>query len=320
MLKLGVVGVGYLGRFHAEKLAGIPGIELVGIADIKQDRADAVASKFGVKAFYDHRDMLGWVDAVSVAVPTGAHLQVASTFLSEGVHVMLEKPITKTLEEADCLIALTEENGAILQVGHLERFNPAMLAASPFTGEPLFIEATRINLFPDRGTDVDVVLDLMIHDIDITLSLVGAMPNIVQAVGVPVVTGRVDIANARLEFENGCVANLTASRISDKSLRKIRIFQKDAYLSIDYGERQVKVVRREKSDSSTRPETIVEDLEVGPGDSLELELKAFAHAITTKSNPLVSGEDGRMALVVATQIMAEIEARADKWPELLKEA
>ena len=319
MLKLGVVGVGYLGRFHAEKLAAMPGIELVGIADIKQDRADAVASKFGVKAFYDHRDMLGQVDAVSVVVPTEAHFQVASTFLSEGVHVMLEKPITKTLEEADSLIVLTEENGSILQVGHLERFNPAMLAASPFTGEPLFIEATRINFFPDRGTDVDVVLDLMIHDIDITLSLVGAMPNLVQAIGVPVVTGRVDIANARLEFENGCVANLTASRISDKSLRKIRIFQKDAYLSIDYGERQVKVVRREKSESSARPETIAEELEVGPGDSLESELKAFAHAITTESKPLVSGEDGRRALVVATQIMAEIEARTNKWPELLTE-
>jgi predicted dehydrogenase len=319
MLKLGVVGVGYLGRFHAEKLAAIPGVELVGVADIKPERADEVASRFGVKSFYDYRDMLGKIDAVSIAVPTKDHFLVASLFLSEGVHVMLEKPITRTLEEADALIALNEGNGTILQVGHLERFNPAMLAAMPYTGTPLFIEATRINLFPDRGTDVDVVLDLMIHDIDITLSLVGAMPSSVQAIGVPVVTEQVDIANARLEFENGCVANLTASRISNKSLRKIRVFQKDAYLSIDYGERQVNVIRREKPDSSSRPETVVEDLKVGPGDSLEAELKAFAHAINTKSNPLVSGADGRKALAVAAEIMAEINARTKKWPEFLTE-
>ncbi|MBW1708673.1 MAG: Gfo/Idh/MocA family oxidoreductase [Deltaproteobacteria bacterium] len=319
VIKVGVAGVGYLGRYHAEKYKAIPGVDLVGVADVEPERAEAVAANLGVKPFFDSQELIGRVDAISVVVPTKYHYEVARPFLKQGVHVMLEKPITRTLEEADSLIELAEKNNLVLQVGHLERFNPAFKTVSSMIDTPLFIEASRISSFPERGTDVDVVLDLMIHDLDIVLNLVGNRPVSVQAVGAPVVTNHVDIANARLEFDSGCVANLTASRISDKTLRKSRIFQKDAYFSIDYGERQVMVARRSAEGPSGKPETTTQELTVPSGDSLEDELRSFINSVANRSAPLVSGEDGRRALALALQIMTKINDRLKNWPEIAVE-
>lgn len=314
MIRTAVIGVGHLGRFHAEKYKKIENSDLVGVADISKRRALAVAENLNVPAFFDFRELLDKVDAVSIAVPTQDHYAVAREFLEAGVHVLLEKPVTRTLEEADGLIALSEKKGLILQVGHLERFNPAMTAVAAKTGKPLFIEANRISPFPERSTDVDVVLDLMIHDIDITLNLVGEeAPKWVHAVGVPVVTPKIDIANARLEFEGGCVANLTASRISAKSQRKIRIFQADAYLSIDFGLHEAVVARRTPPDDSGLPGIEAEQITVESDDALEHEIRSFLEAVGRKSNPLVSGRDGRRALAVALRIMADIKARQGDW-------
>ncbi len=313
MLRTAVIGVGHLGRFHAEKYKLIEGVELVGVADISRRRADALAESLGVKAFYNFEDLIGLVDAVNVVVPTQDHFAVASRFLAAGVHVLVEKPITRTIEEADGLIALARDKGLVLQVGLLERFNPAMVAAGPMLGQPLFVEANRISPFPERSTDVDVVLDLMIHDLDILLNLTGEEPSSVQAVGVQVVSQRVDIANARLEFPGGCVANLTASRISAKSMRKIRVFQRDAYLSIDCGLKQVNVVRRLPSPDSGLPMLQGEELEVSRTDALEEEIRSFVRAVQTGGKPAVSGEEGRLALDVALRIMGDIKARQGDW-------
>jgi predicted dehydrogenase len=313
MIRVGVVGVGHLGRFHAEKYKMIEQAELVGVCDISKRRAETVAGKLGVTAFHDYRELLPMVEAVSVVVPTQDHYAVARSFMEAGVHVLLEKPVTRTLEEADALIELAHEKNLVFQVGHLERFNPAMIAAGPLLGEPLFIEANRISPFPDRGTDVDVVLDLMIHDIDLTLMLVGQEPKWISAVGVPVVTPRVDIANARLEFESGCVANLNASRISIKKQRKIRVFQRDSYLSIDCGEREVNLVRRMPPGSSGLPELKAEQPPVHDSDALEQEIRSFLSSVANGSEPVVTGADGRRALAVALRIMAEIKARQGDW-------
>jgi len=313
VLKVGVIGVGHLGRYHADKYKVLPGADLIGVADISRRRAEVKAAELGVRAFYDHRDMIGLVDAVNVVVPTQDHFTVARDFIEAGVHVLVEKPMTRTLEEADGMIALADKHKVVLQVGHVERFNPAITAASSVIGRPLFIEANRINPFPQRGTDVDVVLDLMIHDIDISLMLVREEPESVRAVGVPVVSSKVDIANARLEFPGGCVANLTASRISDKSLRKIRIFQRDAYLSVDYAQRQVNVIRQVPRDPAGLPGVQAEALSIPQTDALEEEIKAFVKAVNENGLPAVSGQDGRRALAVALRIMAEVTARQGDW-------
>jgi len=312
-LKVGVIGVGHLGRYHADKYKALPGVDLIGVADISRRRAEAKSAELGVRAFYDHREMIGLVDAVSVVVPTQEHFTVARNFIEAGVHVLVEKPMTRTLEEADTMIALADKHKVVLQVGHVERFNPAITAASAVIGRPLFIEANRINPFPQRGTDVDVVLDLMIHDIDISLMLVREEPESVRAVGVPVVSSKVDIANARLEFPGGCVANLTASRISDKSLRKIRVFQRDAYLSVDYAQRQVNLIRQVPRDSAGLPGVQAEALPIPQADALEEEIKAFVRAVNDNSPPAVTGQDGRRALAVALRIMAEVTARQGDW-------
>jgi len=243
-LRIGVVGVGHLGQFHAEKYARMEGVELVGIADIIADRAHDVANRLGTKAFTDYKDLIEKVDAASIVVPTDLHFPASHDFLEARVDLLIEKPITETLDDADTLIQLADSKGLIIQVGHLERFNPAILALSEVIDRPLFIESDRLSGFGERGTEVDVVLDLMIHDIDIILSLVKSPIKSIHAVGVPVVTPRVDIANARLIFENGCVANVTASRISMKSMRKIRFFQKDTYVSVDYASHDVTIPER----------------------------------------------------------------------------
>jgi predicted dehydrogenase len=229
-LRVGVIGVGYLGQFHAEKYARMSDVELVGIVDIDKSRAQAVAGKVNTKSFINHKALFGIVDAVSIAAPTPAHFEIAKDFLQHNIDILIEKPITETTEDADALIRLSESRNLIIQVGHLERFNPAIVALKDIVKKPMFIESHRLSIFKGRCTDVSVVLDLMIHDIDLILNFVGSKIVGIHASGVPVVSEHVDIANARLEFESGCVANVTASRISTKDERKIRLFQKEKLL------------------------------------------------------------------------------------------
>ncbi len=298
-LRAGVIGVGYLGRFHAMKWAGLPGARLVGVADLDVGRAQAVAQEVGCGAHADYRELLRDVDAVSVAVPTELHYPVVRDCLAAGVHVLVEKPITSGVTEADALIALAREKGRVLQVGHLERFNPAWLATLPRIQAPRFIEAHRLAPFKPRGIDVSVVLDLMIHDLDLILSVVPSPVTEVRASGTSVLTEGIDIGNARIEFADGCVANLTASRVSAGSLRKMRLFLKDRYLSVDFGTRQASAARR--SPDPQQP-ILVEEIPVTPGDALEREIAAFAAAVRQGGPVPVSGEDGRRALALALEI------------------
>jgi len=307
-LRIGVVGVGHLGQFHAEKYARMEGVELVGIADIIADRAHDVANRLGTKAFTDYKDLIEKVDAASIVVPTDLHFPASHDFLEAKVDLLIEKPITETLDDADTLIQLADSKGLIIQVGHLERFNPAVLALSEVIDRPLFIESDRLSGFGERGTEVDVVLDLMIHDIDIILSLVKSPIKSIHAVGVPVVTPRVDIANARLIFENGCVANVTASRISMKSMRKIRFFQKDTYVSVDYASHDVTIIQKDgKGTKLPVPGMSMNRSKFENADSLDAELKAFVQSVRTRQPPLVTGSDGRNALQVAIDIVRQIE-------------
>lgn len=298
-LRAAVIGVGYLGRFHAQKYAALEGVELVGVADTDPARVAAVGAEVHAPAVADYRALLGQADLVSVAVPTERHYEVVRECLESGAHVLVEKPLTQTVAEAEALIALAQSRNRLLQVGHLERFNPAWLALRPRIHTPLFIEAHRLAPFKPRGTDVSVVLDLMIHDLDLILSVVASPVREVRASGVPVLTDGVDIGNARIEFENGCVANITASRVSAGTLRKMRIFQKDEYLSIDFGERRLSAARRQED-----PERPIasEHVEVPPGDALMSEVRAFVEAVRNQAPAPVSGEDGRRALALALEI------------------
>ena len=313
MLKAAVIGVGHLGRFHAEKYAIIENVELVGVVDIDMQRAESIASALGVPPHKTLDEVIGRIDVASVVVPTRDHYEVSRALLDKGIHVLVEKPVTRSLEEAESLIELADRRGLVLQVGHMERFNPAMTAAAPHVGRPLFIESSRIIPFPDRNADVDVVLDLMIHDIDITLHLIGGEPKWVHAVGVPVLTPRIDMASARLEFESGCVANLTASRASVKSERKFRIFQHDSYISIDFGLKKVGFAHRIPPEDSGLPDIRIQDLDVTSHDALEYEIRSFLNAVESGDSPVVSGEDGRRALAVALRINSDIQARQGAW-------
>lgn len=296
-LRVAVVGVGYLGRFHAQKHAALEGVELVGVADADPRRAAEVGSEVGAPAYADYRELLGRVDLVSVAVPTEKHHAVARDFLEAGAHVLVEKPITQTLEQADALIALARARSRLLQVGHLERFNPAWLALKPRIETPLFIEAHRLAPFKPRSTDVNVALDMMIHDLDLILSFVESPVAEVRASGAPVLTDGVDIGNARIAFANGCVANITASRVSTGTMRKMRIFQKDEYLSIDFQACRVSTCRK------TAGGTIVsEEVAIPPGDALMSEIQAFVAAVANGGPVPVTGEDGRRALALALEI------------------
>lgn len=299
VLHAAVVGVGYLGRFHAQKYAVLEGVKLVGVADADPARAATVGAEVHAPVIADYRDLLGKVDLVSVVVPTVAHFEVVKAFIESGAHVLVEKPITQTVAEAEELVALAKKLNKLLQVGHLERFNPAWLALRPRIKSPLFIEAHRLAPFKPRSTDVSVVLDLMIHDVDLILSVVGSPVREVRASGVPVLTEGVDIGNARIEFENGCVANLTASRVSANTLRKMRLFQKDEYLAIDFGEHRLSAARRQED--AERPIT-AEHVEVPPGDALMSEVHAFVDAVRNGAPAPVSGEDGKRALALALEI------------------
>lgn len=310
VIRTAVVGVGYLGKFHAQKYAALESSDLIGVADNNSDNANAVASELGVTAFGDYRELFDKVDAVSIVTPTTLHHKIALEFLSRGIHVLVEKPITVTPEEAEELIQAAEKNQCILQVGHLERFNAAILDLDTVLDNPRFIEAHRLAPYKPRATDVDVVLDLMIHDIDIILATVRSELINIDVSGTKVLSNATDIANARLTFANGCVANVTASRISLKSERKMRIFQPDAYLSIDFQNRIFSYHR--KGDGEMFPgvpdinstENIYED-----GDALQTEIAAFIECVKTGEKPLVSGEDGLRALETATRITELLEAQ-----------
>jgi len=302
-IRTAVVGVGYLGQFHAEKYAMLPNSELVAVVDLDRERAAEVAGKVGTRACADYREIIGQVDAVSVAVPTRFHYEVARAFLEKGVHVLLEKPITTTLAEAEELIRIAEEKKAVLQVGHLERFNPVILALDGVVRNPGFIESLRIAPFKPRGTDVNVVLDLMIHDIDIIQHIVGSKVKQINSIGAPVFTQEEDIANARLQFENGCVANVTASRISMKSERRMRIFQPDAYINVDFQNKKIAVFRKGEGEMFPGvPDVKIEEQSFDQTDALKSEIEAFLDAIATGKPPVVSGEDGRQALETALKI------------------
>jgi len=251
-IRAAVVGVGYLGQFHAQKYAKMENVELVGVVDTDIERAHEIASALSSRAYSNYRDLFGKVDAVSIVVPTSAHFEVSRAFLEHNIDLLIEKPITTTIEEADALIGISESRGLLVQVGHLERYNPAVVALKDIIKNPIFIESHRLSIFKSRATDVSVVLDLMIHDIDIILNFVKSEQKHIHATGMPVVTANVDIANARLEFRNGCVANITASRISMKDERKIRIFQRDAYISIDFANHEATIVHRTALDVMSR--------------------------------------------------------------------
>jgi predicted dehydrogenase len=306
-LRVAVIGVGHLGRHHARILSGLPGASLVGVVDAKPDRAAEIAAACGSRAFTDCRDLIGQVDAVSIAVPTEAHLDTALAFLERGIPVLVEKPIARSVEEADRLIAAADARDTVLAVGHTERFNPAVAAASPHLHDPRFIEVHRLGTFPERSLDIDVVFDLMIHDLDIVLSLVGADVASIEAVGVPVLTGRVDIANARLRFENGCIANITASRISRERVRKIRFFQPDAYVSIDYAAQEVEMYRLVRG-AGVRPGIEGGKLDVLREEPLARELSDFLGAVREHRQPLVTGRDGRRALALAARVTERMAA------------
>ncbi|MDY0390608.1 Gfo/Idh/MocA family protein [Desulfobulbus oligotrophicus] len=319
IIKVGVIGVGYLGRFHAQKYAAMEGVELIGVADTDGGRAALVADECGTRPFTDYRALLPLVDAVSIVVPTTLHHQVGKVCLQAGIDVMMEKPITTTVAEADDLIRIARAGERILQVGHLERFNPAVMAMQPLLTHPLFIEAHRIAVFKERGTDVDVVLDLMIHDIDIVLSIVQAPIVSILTAGAPVVTRFTDIANARLIFANGCTANITVSRISLDNMRRMRIFQPGQYLSVDFGKKEIMTVRLKPGTKGSPPAPEISKVNFAEQDALEMELHSFVQHVRDRTQPTVSGEAGRRALDIALQVVSQIRMNREQVEQILME-
>jgi predicted dehydrogenase len=295
-VRVGVIGVGYLGQHHARIYSEIEEAELIAVVDIDQKKADTFAAKYGCEAYYDFRDVLNKVDVLSVVTPTTTHHDIALDCLKAGKDILIEKPITANIKEADELIRESEKMGCIIQVGHLERYNPAVLAASEMFKEPMFIESERFSPFLGRGTDVDVTLDLMIHDIDIILSLITLPVKEIRAVGAEVLTGKIDVAKAWLEFENGCIALATVSRLSPDKLRRLKVFQKDSYISIDYQNSEIKrYFRNEKGISVevTKPEK---------KEPLKEELRDFLQCVKERRRPKVSAVEARNALKVVLQI------------------
>jgi len=306
-LRVGVIGAGYLGKFHAEKYARMDNVDLVGVVDKNRSLAENVAANYNTRAYIDHKELLGKVDAASIVVSTPAHYAVSKDFLENDVDLLIEKPMTVTLEEADELIRIAESRGLIIQVGHLERFNPAVVALRDIVKNPMFIESHRLSIYHSRGTDVSVVLDLMIHDIDIMLNFVRSDIKTIHAAGIPVISEHVDIANARLEFENGCIANVTASRISTKNERKVRLFQKDAYISVDFANCKITVIDKAgEGGTGLIPGMGIKQLSFANTDALEDELVSFVKAVKRREVPEVTGQMGRNALKIALSIMEQI--------------
>ena len=307
-IRVAVIGVGYLGRFHAQKYAQAAGCELVAVVDSRAQAREQVAGEVKAQALSDYTGLLGNVDAVSIVTPTPTHFAIARDFLEAGAHVLVEKPITETPAEARELIAIAARARRILQVGHLERFNAAILAAEPYLKSPRFVECHRMAPYRERGTDVNVVLDLMIHDIDIVQTIVGAPIVSIDAIGTPVFSEEIDIANARIRFANGCVANATASRVSVKTERKLRIFEDDAYLSLDLQQKIVTLIRKRTAADGPGPLPVtIEEQSLEQGDALKAEIEAFLGCIRHGTPPVVTGEAGLMALETATRITAQVK-------------
>lgn len=306
-VRAAVVGAGYLGSFHAEKYAGARGCELVAVADVDLDRARALGERLGTRAVADFRELLPEIDCASVVVPTQHHVDVARVLLEAGVDCLVEKPLAASAALGRELVRIANEQGRILQVGHLERFNPALTRLARIIDHPRFIECHRLAPFTTRGADVDVVRDLMIHDLDLIRLLVPQEVVSIEAVGVPVVTPAIDIANTRLRFAGGCIANLTASRVSMKRERKLRLFQPDTYLAFDLAERSVRICRRTPGPGG-QAEIAWEQIDLGAGDALAREIDAFLASVRTRSRPAVTGEDGCAALELAERILAVMES------------
>lgn len=298
-----VVGIGHLGKEHARIYAEHPEIELVGLVDIDLDRASKFAHKYRTQAYQNLNEIRETIHLASVSVPTIEHFNVAKTLLERGVHVLVEKPIAQTLEQASSLVQMAREKKCILQVGHVERYNPTFKALQNVLQSPRFIECQRLSPFPERGTDVGVVLDLMIHDIDVVLNLTRSSVTEIRAVGVPVLSPHEDIANARLEFANGCIANLTTSRISMDRVRKIRVFQPDAYISLDYLSQSGKIYRKENG------KIVWSSIPFEKGEPLKIEIASFVECVKQTQAPVVSGEHGKKALEVAMEVLKVIQKK-----------
>ncbi|MAE93726.1 MAG: Gfo/Idh/MocA family oxidoreductase [Planctomycetota bacterium] len=307
-VRLAVVGVGHMGRFHAQKAGALSGVELVAVVDLDPDRAAEVAAEVGARPAGDLTAIAADVDAAVVAVPTVAHAAVVDEALSCGLDVLVEKPIAATLEEAEKLLTRARERGRVVQVGHLEWFNEAMQTAAERIDRPVFVESHRLGPFPNRATDVDVVRDLMIHDLDLIQRVVGAEPERIEAIGVPVITERVDIANARLTFPSGCVANVTASRVSPQPMRRLRFFQADGYLSIDLLERQVTLATRGAADDSGQRPIQLEQLSIDRGDALEAQLHSFCEGVRTREIAAGAADQGLAALRTALRVIEAMPA------------
>ncbi len=307
--RIGVIGVGYLGRIHAKIYAGMPDVELVGVADIDADTVGEISGQYQCAGHTDPYALIDQVDAVSIAVPTSVHKEVALPYIDAGKQVLLEKPIAPTVTEAKVIVDRADRAGVALLIGHLERFNAGIMALADRVSEPRFIEVHRLGTFVERATDVDVVTDLMIHDIDIVLFLMNAELTYVSAVGSPVLTDHIDIANARLEFDNNAVANVTASRVSSRKFRRIRVFGADSYQALNYIDQQIEVVRKTAPRPGQKfPGLETETIQVAPRPPLDAELEHFVRVIRNNTAPLVNGHDGLKALRVAEQVKAKIDA------------
>jgi predicted dehydrogenase len=306
-IRLGVIGVGYVGELHAQKYAAMEDVDLVGVADADFARAQEVARRYNTTAYSNYAELLPLLDGASLAVPTLSHFEIGHELLAHGVNLLIEKPITLNLEDAESLIQRAKEHGAVLQIGHIERFNPAVMKMESLISKPIFIESHRLNFFTMRGTDVDVVLDLMIHDLDIILHIVDSEIEDIDAVGMPVVNDKIDIANVRIIFANGAIANVTASRVSSESLRMLRIFQPETHISVDYGDRKITVTRLNGDKGLAGSSPVVHHEEVFPNsDPMADQLRSFVESIQKGTKPKVSGEEGMRALAVSLSIIKQI--------------
>jgi predicted dehydrogenase len=315
-IRVGVIGVGYLGQFHAEKYAAIPEVELVGIVDPDLHKASQLAGKLNTRAFTEPAHLTGKVDAVSIVVPTVFHHRIAKQFLEQGVHVLLEKPMTVTLEQADELIDLAGRRGVVLQVGHIERFNPALTAIKSIIRAPKYITAERAAPFTVRCTDVNVVLDLMIHDLDIVMDIAGSVPTEISAAGVSIITKEIDIASARIIFRDGCIADVTASRVSEEKKRLLRVFEEEAIYSSDYHAQKASVSRKQ---AGSIPQVVEKDISGDRRDTLNDEIRAFVQCVQNGVRPLVSGVEGRRALALASLITRNIETGNNRFVRVEEE-
>jgi predicted dehydrogenase len=310
-VRIGVIGVGYVGELHARKYAAMEAVDLVGVADTDFMRAQEVARRYNTTAYSSHTELLPFLDGASLAVPTVSHFKLGYDMLCHGVNLLIEKPITLNLGEAEKLIEKAKEHRAVLQIGHIERFNPAVMKMETLISNPIFIESHRLNFYTNRSTDVNVVLDLMIHDLDIILHIVDSDIKDIDAIGMPVVSDKIDIANVRIIFSNGTVASVTASRVSSESLRMIRIFQQDSHIALDYGKRKITVTRLNGDKNLADNSPIIHQEEEFPdSDPLANQLKSFVEAIQTGTEPKVSGTEGMKALAVSLSIIEQITRKA----------